>query len=445
VQKILARHGRTMAAKSESGAAAGPAVQTKDGPLDAAACVAKRLAAMNLCEQADSVAGFHGVQLGRPGELSLQVSGGDVRHPSRERGLHRAYCLHCLLGERLMNDLAVAEDRVEECTKLRLDVGPGRCVGTRGGNASWVSADAGSKGAGDRSSARRRAFVDASRARTKQIFATRAAVELERQKADVRLREQASLLDNAQDAIVVRDLDQRVLYWNGSAERRYGWTAAEALGRPVGELIYEDSTELDAATAATLARGEWVGELHQRSKSGAPITVDGRWALVRDDDGAPKAILAVNTDLTDRKKLLRTEEQLRQAQKMEAIGRLAGGVAHDFNNLLSVILSYAELILDDLQPSDPLCADLDEVKRAGLRATELTRQLLAFSRKQILQPVVLDLNQVVAGVEKMLGRLLGEHIALSILTHPDPHRRRQERGRRGPARAGPDEPGHQCA
>jgi PAS domain S-box-containing protein len=257
---------------------------------------------------------------------------------------------------------------------------------------------------------------------TLQIFATRAAVEVERQRAEARLREQASLLDTSQDAILVRDLDHRILYWNKSAERRYGWTAVEAVGRSARELLCDDLADLEVATATTLARGEWVGELREKHKDGSPVVVEGRWSLVRDDDGVPRSILAVNTDLTERKKLKRTEDQLRQAQKMEAVGSLAGGVAHDFNNLLSVILSYTDLILEDLRPTDPFAADLEEVKKAGLRATELTRQLLAFSRNQILQPVALDLNHVVAGVTKMLGRLLGEDIELTVSMAADASR-----------------------
>jgi len=113
--------------------------------------------------------------------------------------------------------------------------------------------------------------------------------------------------------------------------------------------------------------------------------------------------------------LRRTEEQLRHAQKMEAVGRLAGGVAHDFNNLLSVILSYAELIGGDLKPDEPLRVDMDEIKKAGLRAADLTKQLLAFSRQQVLDAKNLDLNEIVAGMEKMLRRLLGADIELTIL------------------------------
>jgi PAS domain S-box-containing protein len=122
--------------------------------------------------------------------------------------------------------------------------------------------------------------------------------------------------------------------------------------------------------------------------------------------------IAITLDLSERKRL---EDQFRQSQKMEAVGRLAGGVAHDFNNMLSVILSYADLILSDLRTEDPLRADLQEIKTAGQRAADLTRQLLAFSRQQVLQPKILVLNQVLAGMEKMLHRLLGADVALTLL------------------------------
>ena len=117
-------------------------------------------------------------------------------------------------------------------------------------------------------------------------------------------------------------------------------------------------------------------------------------------------------DISDRRNL---EQQLRQAQKMEAIGRLAGGVAHDFNNLLSVILTYAHLIVADLEAGDPLRTDIDEIRKAAERAAELTRQLLAFGRQQLLQPRVVDLNQIAEGLEKMLGRLLGDDVVLSLV------------------------------
>jgi two-component system cell cycle sensor histidine kinase/response regulator CckA len=150
------------------------------------------------------------------------------------------------------------------------------------------------------------------------------------------------------------------------------------------------------------------------------ISATGRkfWARAighaeRNAAGAIARIQGAFQDITDRRKL---EEQFRQAQKMEAVGQLAGGVAHDFNNLLSVILSYASLILGDLKPGDRLRPDIEEIRRAGERAGELTHQLLAFSRQQMLQPRVIDLNQIVTGLEKMLRRLLGDDVALSLLT-----------------------------
>jgi two-component system cell cycle sensor histidine kinase/response regulator CckA len=143
--------------------------------------------------------------------------------------------------------------------------------------------------------------------------------------------------------------------------------------------------------------------------------VHGRAQASYDADGKPLRLLGINMDIDERKSL---EDQLRQAQKLEAIGQLAGGVAHDFNNVLTVILGFSELLLDRLSPDDPARADLLEIKKAGARAAGLTRQLLAFSRKQILQPKVLDVNALIAGMQPMLRQLIVEHVDLTISLTP---------------------------
>ena len=144
-------------------------------------------------------------------------------------------------------------------------------------------------------------------------------------------------------------------------------------------------------------------------------TGETRRFMVNYGAAPPDRVVVHTEDITERRQL---EGQLRHAQKMEAVGRLAGGVAHDFNNILSVILSYTEMYRDELKPEDPFRADLEEIHKAAMRAVGLTRQLLAFSRKQILQPRAVDLNRTVSGLATMLERLLGENIELSLLTTP---------------------------
>ncbi|MDB5846825.1 MAG: hypothetical protein JWP29_577, partial [Rhodoferax sp.] len=145
---------------------------------------------------------------------------------------------------------------------------------------------------------------------TLQIFAMRAAAEIERQEADARIVDQASLLDKAQDAIIVRSLDHRVTYWNKSAERLYGWTSAEAIGQVLGRQAYQDYAHFEATHAHLMAHGEWNGELTQLRKDGSPLTVECRWTLVRDTAGEPVSVLAINTDITARKAAEREIQKL---------------------------------------------------------------------------------------------------------------------------------------
>ena len=224
----------------------------------------------------------------------------------------------------------------------------------------------------------------------------------ERTRAEVRIREQATLLDEAQDAIIVRGLDDAVLYWNASAERLYGWPAAEAMGRPVTELIHAHSATFLEARRVVLETGAWIGELQHHRQDGRALTVEGHWTLVRDAEGAPKSILTINTDITERNLL---KDQLTRAQRMESLGRLAGGIAHDLNNTLSPISVAVDLLRAkiDLPSNLKISRILEILETSGRRSTELVRQLLSFARgstgdRTALQPgdLIHEVQQVAA-------------------------------------------------
>ena len=228
---------------------------------------------------------------------------------------------------------------------------------------------------------------------------------------EARLRQQAELLDKAQDAIIVRDMHNRVTYLNRSAERLYGWSEKEALGTSVESLFYRGSDEFHDAMRLLLENGEWSGQIMQRRRDGTLMPAECGWTLVTDDAGQPQAVLAINTDITDRVAL---EDQLRQSQRLESIGKLTGGVAHDFNNLLTVILGNAELMLDQL-PDGRMQKLASMTRTAAQRGAELTHRLLAFARRQALEPRVVDVNQLILGMEDLLRRTLLENIAIEVI------------------------------
>jgi two-component system, cell cycle sensor histidine kinase and response regulator CckA len=239
----------------------------------------------------------------------------------------------------------------------------------------------------------------------------------ERKLLESRLEEQAALLDEARDAIMVHDLEDRILFWSRGAERLYGWKRAEALrANAKGLLEPTPSLEREEAHRVVLETGDWSGELRQVNSQGQEVIVESRQALLRDERGQPKAKLIINTNVTEKKKL---EVQFLHAQRMEGIGVLAGGIAHDFNNLLTIINGYSEILLNGLPPEDPSRQLLTEICRAGERAAGLTRQLLTFSRRQILKPQILDLNNLVGETKRMLSRLIGEDIILETALAPE--------------------------
>ena len=196
-------------------------------------------------------------------------------------------------------------------------------------------------------------------------------------KDEEQLREQAALLDHAQDAIIVRDLEGRVLYWNKSAERISGWSATEALGKDICDLIYKDNLShyLEAMSALT-QKGEWVGELRQQTKDGREIIAESHWTLVPGQADKPASVFAINTDITEKKKL---EAQFLRAQRMESIGTLASGIAHNLGNLLSPILLSFQLLkrkFTDEESQHMLAILQINAERAG----EMIRQVLEFAR-----------------------------------------------------------------
>jgi two-component system cell cycle sensor histidine kinase/response regulator CckA len=213
--------------------------------------------------------------------------------------------------------------------------------------------------------------------------------------------------------IVALDLDGRVTIWNRAAEELFGWSASEVIAGPY-PLIPPDRHAEDRALRARVLAGEvfsGIETCHLR-KDGTQVSVSQSCGPIRDAQGLVSGTIRVLTDITEAKRLA---HQFLQAQKMEAFGQLAGGIAHDFNNLLTVILGFSELALDRVQQPE-IRPDIEEIRKAGERASELTRQLLAFSRKQVWVVQVLDLNYVVRQFEKMLSRVIRENVHLEIVT-----------------------------
>ncbi|MBU0514569.1 MAG: response regulator [Proteobacteria bacterium] len=252
------------------------------------------------------------------------------------------------------------------------------------------------------------------------VYSLRVATETrERLRAERELRRSqrqwAEIFQAIGHLTFILDLKHVVVHANRAAVESIGEPLDEIVGRRCFELLHGSDRPpencpmekllADGATETVAMEMEALGDVHLVACT-----------PVYDDAGRLAGVIHISTDITERRAL---EAQLLQAQKMEAVGRLAGGVAHDFNNLLAVILGYSQLALEKIEAHDPWRQDLEEITRAGERAAALTRQLLTFSRRQVLEPKALDLNAVVKGTEKMLRRLIGEDVELVTVCEPD--------------------------
>jgi len=220
----------------------------------------------------------------------------------------------------------------------------------------------------------------------------------QRKVAEEKIIEQASLLDKAQDAIIVCGLEEyRILYWNRSAERLYGWPVGEALNRSQMELLSRDPVQFQAVENAVMTQGEWAGEMQQYDKDGHMVIVESRWTLIRDVQGRPKSILSINTDITERKKL---EQQLLRAQRMESIGTLAGGIAHDLNNVLAPIMMSIEL-LKLQETSEQKQSILGTIESSAQRGADLVKQVLSFARGVEGRLLAVQVGHLLKEIEKI--------------------------------------------
>ncbi|WP_448266686.1 PAS domain S-box protein [Nostoc sp. DSM 114159] len=235
----------------------------------------------------------------------------------------------------------------------------------------------------------------------------------ERKLAEQKISEQAALLDIATDAILVRDFQSQILFWNQGAERMYGWLSTEAIGKNLQEIFHTAGTQqqLEVPLKRVIESGSWQGELNKVTKSGQKILVESRWTLMRDSAGKPKSILTVDTDITEKKQL---QEQFFRTQRLESLGTLAGGIAHDLNNILTPILAAAQLLqgrfLQDEERSGQLLA---LVETNAKRGAALVKQILSFARGNKGERRIIQIQHLISEIVQIAKQTFPKSIELS--------------------------------
>jgi PAS domain S-box-containing protein len=236
-----------------------------------------------------------------------------------------------------------------------------------------------------------------------------------RREVQLRLTQQAALLDAAGDAILVKDVEGRITYWNKGAERCFGWLAAEVLGRSAAELFQIDPVMYKEARALLLAQDQWEGELTERGRDGQERQLSVRWTLVRDKHGAPNAVLSIKRDITAQRRL---EMQLLRAQRLESLGTLAGGIAHDLNNVLAPILASIELLrIDDADP-DRL-ESLATIEASAQRGAAMVQQVLTFARGVEGKRIPVDIGRIGQDAAKICRDTFPKGITHRLTVAPD--------------------------
>uniref|UniRef100_B8HVZ7 histidine kinase n=1 Tax=Cyanothece sp. (strain PCC 7425 / ATCC 29141) TaxID=395961 RepID=B8HVZ7_CYAP4 len=236
---------------------------------------------------------------------------------------------------------------------------------------------------------------------------------IERRRAEQKIREQAALLDIATDAILVRDVQNRILFWNKGAERLYGWKAEEVMGIKTSELLYRSpSTRFQKAQRELMIHKEWQGELNEVTKTGQEVIVESRWTLVLNDEGQPKFILVVSTDITAKKQL---ESQFFRAQRIESIGTLASGIAHDLNNILTPVLVTAQLLQVKLENLDDRSVKMLQLLEANAkRGADLVKQVLSFARGVEGKHTILQTKHLIREIQQIIRETFPKSIELEV-------------------------------